>query len=189
MERTYIWEEGEEDFNSMLDFGVNPQVKAVYFDDNILLNGTSLIKFSSICPNLQLLDLNACESISRECIVEVMKIVCKISHLNLAYTGIEKFQINFEVSQLKVLNLSGSRIEDESLSIISKCCTGLLFMDIQNGWYVTTKGASEIIRNCIVLKELNLRNCDLDGDFVCGLIFTRPSLRKLITPSGVDFYY
>jgi F-box/leucine-rich repeat protein 2/20 len=63
-------------------------------------------------------------------------------------------------------------------------------LDIQNCWFVTTKGVKEIIENCIELKELNLKNCSLvDGDFVCGLIFTRPSLRKIITPSGVDFYY
>ena len=189
MERTYIGVEGEEDSNSMSDFVVNCQVKAVYFGDNILLNDASLIKFSSICSGLQLLDLNACEGISGECIVEVMKRCYEIRHLNLAYTGLEKFEINFEVSQLKVLNLSGSRIEDESLSIISKWCTGLLVLDIQNCLYVTTKGVREIIENCIALKELNLRNCRLvDGDFVCGLINTRPSLRKILTPSGVDFY-
>ncbi|KAK2432394.1 F-box/LRR-repeat protein [Trifolium repens] len=190
MERTYIGVEGEEDSNSMSDIVTNLQVKEVYFGDNILLNDASLIKFSSICSSLQLLDLTSCEGISGECIVEVMKICYEIRHLNLAYTGIEKFEINFEVSQLKVLNLSGTRIEDESLSLISKWCSGLLFLDIQNCWFVTTKGVKEIIENCIELKELNLKNCSLvDGDFVCGLIFTRPSLRKIITPSGVDFYY
>ncbi|RHN58486.1 putative leucine-rich repeat domain, L domain-containing protein [Medicago truncatula] len=93
MERTYIGVEGKEDSNSMLDFFVNHQVKAVYVGDNML----------------QLLDFNACEGISGECIIEVKKRCYEIRHLNLAYTGIEKFEINFEVSQLKVLNLSGSK--------------------------------------------------------------------------------
>jgi len=120
MERTYIGVEGEEDSNSMPDCFINRQVKAVYFGDNILLNDASLIKFSSICLSLQLLDLNACEGISGECIGEVMKRCYEIRYLNLAHTGIEKFEINFQVSQLKVLNLSGSRIEDESLSRIEE---------------------------------------------------------------------
>ncbi|XP_024638483.1 F-box/LRR-repeat protein 2 [Medicago truncatula] len=189
MERTYIGVEGEEDSNSMSDFVVNRQVKAVHLGDNILLNDASLIKFTSICAGLQLLDLNACEGITGECVAEVMKRCYVIRHLNIAYTGIEKFEINFEVSQLKVLNLSGARIEDESLSIISKWCSGLMLLDIQNCWYVTAKGVREVIENCIALKELNLRNCSLvDDDFVCGLMHARPSLRKIITPSGVDFY-
>ncbi|CAI8601376.1 unnamed protein product [Vicia faba] len=190
MERTYIGVDGEEDFNSMSDFLINLQMKAVYFGDNILLNDVSLSKFSSVCPSLQFLDLSACEGISEECVVEVMKRCCKIRHLNLAYTGIEKFEINFEISQLEVLNLSGSRIEDETLFIISKFCIGLLFLDIQNCCYITTNGVRKVIENCRGLKALNLKNCRLvDDDFVFTLTFTKPSLRTIITPSGVDVYY
>jgi len=61
--------------------------------------------------------------------------------------------------------------------------------ELKNCLYVTTKGVREAIENSIALKELNLKNCSLvDGDYVCGLIYTRPSLRKIITLSGADFY-
>ncbi|XP_058728857.1 uncharacterized protein LOC131601124 isoform X2 [Vicia villosa] len=189
MERTYIGVDGEQDFNS-ISFLINLQVKEVYFGDNVLLNDASLSQFSSICPYLQFLDLKACEGISQECVVEVMKRCCKLRNLNLAYTGIEKFEINFEVSQLEVLNLSGSSIEDETLFIISKLCIGLLFLDIQDCCYITTKGVREVIENCRGLKELNLKNCRLvDDDFVLMLTLTKPSLRTIITPSGVEVYY
>ncbi|XP_073226632.1 transport inhibitor response 1-like protein Os04g0395600 [Cicer arietinum] len=190
MERTYIGVQGEEDSNSMFNFAINHQVKTVYLGDNILLKDASLIKFSFICPSLQLLDLNACEGISGESIVEVMKRCSEIRHLNLANTIIERFEINFEVSKLGMLNLSGSRIEDEALSIISKWCSGLLLLDIQN-CYVTAKGVREVIENCRALKEVNLKNCSLvDDDFVSELkTFTRSSLRKIITPYGVGVYY
>ena len=123
--------EGEED--SIQDSFVNLEVKKVYLGDNVLLSDASLIKFASVCPSLQLLDLNGCEGVSGEGIVEVLKRCCEIRHLNLAYTGMKVFEMmDFEVSQLEVLKLSGSRIEDEALSIISKRCSGLLLLDIQS---------------------------------------------------------
>ncbi|KAG5008788.1 hypothetical protein AAZX31_07G024800 [Glycine max] len=131
MERTYLGVEGEED--SIQDSFVNLEVKKVYLGDNVLLSDASLIKFASVCPSLQLLDLNGCEGVSGEGIVEVLKRCCEIRHLNLAYTGMKVFEMmDFEVSQLEVLKLSGSRIEDEALSIISKRCSGLLLLDIQS---------------------------------------------------------
>ena len=188
MERTYLGVDGEED--SLQDFVSNPQVKSLYLGDNILLGDASLIKLASICPSLQLLDLNCCGSISGECIAEVFKRCCEIRHLNLAYTGVKVLEIDFEVSQLKVLNLSGSRIDDETLSIISRKCCGLVLLDIQSCSDVTTKGVREVVENCIALRELNLKNCGLVcDDFVASLAYSRPSLRKIITPSGAGVDY
>ncbi|TKY64607.1 F-box/LRR-repeat protein 4 [Spatholobus suberectus] len=187
MERTYLGVEEEED--KMLDSFVNLEVKKLYLGDNVLLSDASLIKFVSICPSLKLLDLTGCEGVSGECIVEVLKRCCDIRHLNLAYTGMKVFEIDFEVSQLEVLNLSGSRIEDEALSIISRRCSGLLVLDIQSCWHVTPKGVGEVVENCRALKELNLKNCWLvSDDFVAWVEFSRPSLRTIITPSDVGAY-
>ncbi|KAK7294037.1 hypothetical protein RJT34_16920 [Clitoria ternatea] len=188
MERTYIGVEGEGDPG--LDFVVNLEVKKVCLGDNVLLNDASLVKFASTCPSLQVLDLNGCEGVSGECVVEILKRCCEIRHLHLAYTGIEVFEIDFEVSQLEVLNLSGSRIEDKALSIISRRCSGLVLLNIQSCWHVTEKGVKEVVENCRALKELNLKNCRLvSDDFVARVGISRPSLRTIITPSGVGDYY
>ncbi|KAK7255171.1 hypothetical protein RIF29_28575 [Crotalaria pallida] len=185
MERTYLGVEGQDEYQSLMDFTLSKnQVKNVYLGDNVLLDDASVIKFASICPSLQLLDLNACEGVSGECIVEVLKRCCEIRHLNLAYTGVKFFEIEFQVSQLEVLNLSGSRIDDEALSVISRKCCGLVLLDIQSCGYITEKGVREIIENCIALRELNLEDCSLLYDDAC-LEFSRPSLRKIITTSGV----
>ncbi|ESW07789.1 hypothetical protein PHAVU_010G159100 [Phaseolus vulgaris] len=187
MERTYLGVEGEED--SMRDFVVNPEVKKVYLGDNVLLSDASLIKFVSICPSLQLLDIIGCEGVSGEGIVEVLKRCSEIRHLNLANTGMKVFEIDFEVSKLEVLNLSGSKIEDEALSMISRRCSGLLLLNIQSCWHVTAKGVVEVVENCRRLKELNLKNCRLvSDDFVAWLEFSKPSLRTVATPSDVDVY-
>ncbi|XP_027344901.1 F-box/LRR-repeat protein 2-like [Abrus precatorius] len=185
MERTYI---GVEDSNSKVDVVINLEVKTIYLGDNVLLSDANVIEFTSICPSLQLLDLKGCEGVSGECVVEVLK-RCEIRHLNMAYTGMRVFDIDFEVCQLKVLNLSGSRIEDEALSMISKRCSGLVLLDIHSCWHVTAKGVREVVENCKALKELNLKNCGLvSDDFVAWVAISRPSLRIIITPSGVGAY-
>ncbi|KAL2338189.1 hypothetical protein Fmac_012635 [Flemingia macrophylla] len=187
MERTYLGVDGEED--SMKNFVVNLKVKKVYLGDNVLLSDANLIKFTSVSPGLQLLDLTGCEGVSGECIVEVLKRCREIRHLNLAYTGMKVFDIDFDVFQLEVLNLSGSRIEDEALSIISRRCSGLILLDIQSCWHVTPKGVKEVVENCRTLKELNLKNCWLVSDeFVAWVEFSRPSLRTIATPSDVGAF-
>lgn len=188
MERTYLGVEGEED--SMRDFSVNHEVKKVFLGDNVLLSDASLVKFVSICPSLQLLDLIGCEGVSGKGVVEVLKRCSEIRHLNLANTGMKVFDIDFEVSNLKVLKLSGSNIEDETLSVISRRCDGLLLLDIQSCWRVTAKGVREVVENCKTLKELNLKNCRLvSDDFVAWLEFSKPSLRIIVTPTDVGAYY
>ncbi|CAJ1951367.1 unnamed protein product [Sphenostylis stenocarpa] len=187
MERTYLGVGGEED--SRNNFVVNLEVKKVYLGDNVLLSDASLIKFVCICPSLQLLDLTGCDGVSGEGIVEVLKRCSEIRHLSLVNTGMKVFEIDFEVSNLEVLNLSGSRIEDEALSVISRRCSGLLLLDIQSCWHVTPKGVREVVENCRTLKELNLKNCKMvSDDFVAWLEFTKPSLRTIVTPSEVDDY-
>ncbi|MED6208207.1 hypothetical protein PIB30_042941 [Stylosanthes scabra] len=186
MDRTYLGEEGEDSDSSHVPVQ-NTQVKRLYLGHNILLGDQSLMKMASICPNVELLDLNSCGSISGECIVEVLRKCQKIKQLGLANTGVKLLKMDFEVLQLKVLNLSGSRIDDEALCIISKWCCGLVVLDIQGCSYVTTKGVKEVVESCMELRELNLKNCGFVSDsFVASLDLLRPSLRRIITNSYVD---
>ncbi|QHO32980.1 F-box protein At-B-like isoform X1 [Arachis hypogaea] len=185
MDRTYLGEVGEDSDSSLVPVQ-NTQVKSLYLGQNILLGDQSLMKMASICPNVELLDLNSCGSISGECVVDVLRKCREIRHLGLANTGVKLLKMDFKVLQLKVLNLSGSRINDEALSIISKCCCGLVVLDIQGCNNVTTKGVKEVVESCMELRELNLKNCDFVNDnFVASLELIRPSLRRIITNSYV----
>ncbi|MCI02892.1 F-box/LRR-repeat protein, partial [Trifolium medium] len=55
-----------EKFDSLIDFGVYPQLKSLYLARNLWLSDESIIMFASTFPNLQLLDLKSCKSISEE---------------------------------------------------------------------------------------------------------------------------
>ncbi|KAL1340377.1 hypothetical protein HN51_026773 [Arachis hypogaea] len=194
MERTYLGVKADEekDKDPSLDLVPNPQVKSLYLGHNILLDDETLFKIASICPNLELLDLNSCSSISEEGIAEVLKKCSEIRHLNLAYTEVKLLTIDSQVSQMKALNLSGSRIGDETLSVISKWFCGLVALEIQNCSDVTTKGVREVVESCMGLRELNLKNCDLVSDeYIATLEFSKPSLRKIIkhlAGIAVDYY-
>ncbi|KEH25251.1 RNI superfamily protein, putative [Medicago truncatula] len=103
MKRTSIGKESVGHSNSLVEFGVYPQLKSLYLDYNTSLSDEIIILFASIFPNLQLLDLTGCQQIS-EGICQVLQKCCKLKHLDLAYCKKVKLHgMNFEVPKLKQL--------------------------------------------------------------------------------------
>ena len=172
--------------NSLMDFVASPQLKLKYLhmSSNFWLRNEHFKMFSSIFPNLQLLDLSLCYYISIEGICEVLKRCCTIRHLNLTcYFGVKLCQMNFEAPKLEVLNLSQIGVDEDALYVISKSCPNLLQLDLEHCRYVTDKGLKHVVGNCTQLRELNLRYCcDVHRDVLASLILSRPSLWKLTTP-------
>ncbi|PNX77986.1 F-box/LRR-repeat protein, partial [Trifolium pratense] len=126
--------------HSLRNFGVYPQLKSLYLGYNSWLSDEIITMFASIFPNLQLLDLNTCNRIS-EGICEVLRKCCKIRHLNLAYCcEVKLLGMNFVVPNLEVLNLICTKVDDETLYVISKNCPGLLQLFLRNCSGVTEKG-------------------------------------------------
>ncbi|CAJ2665943.1 unnamed protein product [Trifolium pratense] len=126
--------------DSLVEFGVYPQLKSLYLGQNSWLSDEIITMFASIFPNLQLLDLNTCNRIS-EGICEVLQKCCKIRHLNLAYCcEVKLLGMNFVVPNLEVLNLICTKVDDETLYVISKNCPGLLQLFLRNCSGVTEKG-------------------------------------------------
>lgn len=86
------------------------------------------------------------------------------------------------------MNLSKTRVDDDTLYVISKSCPKLLQLDLAHCHYVTDKGLNHVVENCTQPRELNLRNCDnVHRDVLASLILSRPSLRKLTIPYRDDF--
>ncbi|GAU35725.1 hypothetical protein TSUD_259000 [Trifolium subterraneum] len=178
-----------ENSNSLMDCVVNHQLKSLRLGFNPRLRDEDINMFASIFSNLQLLDLRFCKNISEECIGQVLSRCYKIRHLNLCCcTGVNLHRLNFEFVKLEVLNLSCTSIDDEALYMILKNCCGLLQLFLQNCKHITDKGVMHVIKYCTQLKEINLRDCHkVAADVVVSMVFLRPSLRKITSPSYSNF--
>jgi len=158
MENTAIGKESVE--NS----GVYPQLKSLFLGKNYCLRDEKIIMLASFFPNLQLLDLNTCTKISKG-ICQVLRRYDKIKHLNLAEcSSVKQLEINFEIPQLEVLNLSYTNVDDETLYAISRNCWGLLKLLLRKCKRVTKKGVKHVVENCTQLIEIYLGDLDLDLD-------------------------
>ncbi|KEH28629.1 putative leucine-rich repeat domain, L domain-containing protein [Medicago truncatula] len=150
---------------------------------------TALILIVDCFPNLEHLALNDCDDISEEGIDHVLRRCCKMTHLDLFGCSNLKMMILFEVPQLKVLNLSMTRVNDDALFVISKNCRGILKLLLENCHDVTEKGVRHVVENCAQLQKINLRNCSIivNSDVLVSLILSRPSLKNVTTPDHYRF--
>ncbi|XP_058728854.1 uncharacterized protein LOC131601124 isoform X1 [Vicia villosa] len=184
MEYTCIGEVGEENYNTLISFFVNPQLKSLRLAHTRWLRDEHIYMIASVLPNLQLLDLSSCCCISEKGTAHVLREGSKIRYLNLTNClGVEMLRMNFKVSSLEVLNLSECGIDDTSLYAISKSCSGLLQLDLGRCFYVTEKGVRQVVESCTQLREINLQDCcKVAADVVDSMVFIRPSLRKVTAP-------
>ncbi|KAK7253148.1 hypothetical protein RIF29_37618 [Crotalaria pallida] len=190
---TSIGEEGnekKEDRCSMDCVAKNSQVKSLYLGSNPMLTDQTIKMFASICPNLELLDLNnihlrtACSRDLSKGVVEVLKTCPKMRHLILAHhSDLKLFGMNFQVPRLEVLDLSGSGIDDSSLLIIARRSCGLLRLNLTNCSNITTKGVRRAIKKCRILREINLLSChNVAAGVIAWMVYARPSLRRIVAP-------
>jgi len=167
-----------------------PQLKSLRLARYSWLRDENIKMFTSVFPNLQMLDLNECDDISEEGIFHVLRRCGNIRHLNLAHCfRVKLIGLNFEVPNLEVLNLSYTSVDDETLYVISKNCRGLLKLVLKHCHNVTQKGVKHVIENCTKLREINLWFCDIvHASIVDNMVFSRPSLRKIVVPSSLYSY-
>jgi len=154
MKRTNIGKESVGHSNSLVEFGVYPQLKSLYLDYNSSLSDEIIILFASIFPNLQLLYLTGCHQIS-EGICHVLWKCCKLKHLKLASCKKVKLHgMNFKVPKLEVLDLSNTSVDDETLYVISKYCCGLLQLFLYDCDNVTQEGVKHVLEKCTQLRKI-----------------------------------
>lgn len=182
MERTDLGTEGlKEDY--LNDFVVHSQVKRLYLGSNFKLKDEDVKRFVSMCPNLELLDINTCWNITKG-VFEALRDCRKITHLSLAdCAAVSGFEIGFELPKLEVMNLSQSRIDDEALSIVSKTCCGLTHLELQNCFNVTSNGVRNVVEKSSRLREINLKHCNkVCADIIPWMVSSSSSLRKIMAP-------
>ncbi|KAK2445973.1 F-box/LRR-repeat protein [Trifolium repens] len=163
---------------------VYPQLQSLCLATNYSLKDENIIMFASLFPNLQLLDLTFCYQITEQGIAQVLRRCCKIRHLDLgSCSPLKSLGINFEVPNLKVLNLRHTGLDDEALYAISKSCRGLLQLSLQHCKDITDKGVMHVVENCTKLREIDLDGCrNVHAKVVASIVFLRPSLRKIVAP-------
>lgn len=186
MEYSYKREQSVDNSNSLMM--VSPQLESLCLAGNPWLTDESIVMFSSVFPNLQLLDLSFCDQIS-EGICEVLKRCCKIRYLNLfCCSKVKLLGMNFEAPKLEVLDLSYTRVDNAELHVISKSCRGLLQLSLQNCYSVSNMGVKYVVANCKQLREINLRYCHrVHPMLVDSMILSRPTLKKIIVPTLYRF--
>jgi len=160
-----------------------PQFKSLGLSNNFRLQDENLILFASIFPNLQL-NLNRCSRITDQCVAQLLRRCCKIRHLNLTNCkSFKSLQIDFEVPNLEVLDLTHTRVHDQTLYAIAKTCRGLLKLSLQLCTNVTEKGVMHVVKNCTKLREINLDDCSgVHANVVASMVVLSPSLRKIAAP-------
>lgn len=181
MERTNL---GVEEF--VVDFRINPRVKSLNLAGNESLSDECIKKIALCCPNLQELKISNCPTVTEEGIREVLRNCGEISSLEMnRCLGIKCLDIDFELSKLEILRAEGPAMDDEALAMIAKKCHGLLQLDLEGCLNVTAKGVNDVVQNCERLREINLKWCDnVKVDIIAHMVFSRPSLRKIIPPCG-----
>jgi hypothetical protein len=169
-----------ENFNSLF---VSPQLKSLRFVCDCWLTKET-IKVFTLFPNLVRLDLRRCGGMSEELMCQILRMCCKLRHLNLSHCSkVNVSEMNFKVPKLEVLNLSSTEVFDETLHVLSKSCCGLLQLILEFCCNVTERGVNHVVENCTQLRMINLRNCfNLDGGVAALRLLSRPSLIKIIDP-------
>jgi hypothetical protein len=177
-----------ENHDYLMDFGVHPQLKSLDLSYNPWLSDESITMLASVFPDLHLLDFQDCENITEHGILQVLRRCHKISHLNVSFClwSLPRI-INFEVPNLKMLDLSCTTVNDETLYAISKSCRGLLQLLLRDCDECTYMGVKYVLENCTRLKEIDLKRCRNVHTDVASMLFLRPSLRKITAPP--DFHF
>ncbi|KAI8551354.1 hypothetical protein RHMOL_Rhmol06G0179500 [Rhododendron molle] len=164
----------------------NPRIKSLNLKYNQNLSDECLAKLASVCPSLEVLDVSCCKGITEKGIANFLKSGSKIRKLHIVECrGIKNIGNGFELSELDFIGAAKSGINDDGLVVIGNRCHGLLNLDLDGCLGVTTVGLKEILTNCERLRKINLTGCpNLCAETVDWMVFSRPSLRKIILPSS-----
>ncbi|CAJ2669217.1 unnamed protein product [Trifolium pratense] len=158
--------------------------------------------FAVLCVflgNLVSINVSGCRKMSNSALFAILRNSPLLSEIRMESTGIGIGSIPWLdlviYHQLKSLHLAHnsylrdeviylySRINDEVLYAISNFCPQLQQLDLERCYGITEKGVRLLVEKCTHLREINLRYCcELSTNFVAWMIFSRPSLRKIMAP-------
>ncbi|CAO2817973.1 unnamed protein product [Amaranthus hypochondriacus] len=164
----------------------NTQIRTLNLSSNKQLSNECLEKIADSCPSLEQLDVSDCPCITRKGIGEIVRNCTGLRHLQInGCAAIKSLGVDAKLRKLEVLRASVSGLNDDGLIMIARKCPALLNLDIMGCSAVSSNGVKEIVYHCRRLKEINLNFCrDMGRDIVAWMVFSRPSLRKIVPPHG-----
>ncbi|XP_045795516.1 uncharacterized protein LOC123890015 [Trifolium pratense] len=121
--------------SGLLAFSITSTLNSFTCSHTNFLHSSHMFLVGNCFPELQRIDLSHCKDIYPDSLHLLLK-GCRenITHLNLTDCSIftEDIIMNFQVPKLKVLNLSSSSVDDKTLYVITKSCTGIwkLYLNI-----------------------------------------------------------
>ncbi|KAM7254136.1 hypothetical protein ACFE04_031818 [Oxalis oulophora] len=168
------------------EFSPSRQVKHLNLANNNNLSDEPLKKIAISCPNIEILDLSLCVSLTGEGIVDALQNLPKVRHLSVNWIRtIDSFKMELDLPNMEIVQAKGTWLVDDALLELSKRCPRLLHLDLQACSRVTADGVRGVVENCKILREINLKACDIViDDIIAWMVFARPSLRKIIPSSG-----
>ncbi|KAG0300286.1 hypothetical protein BGZ98_009305 [Dissophora globulifera] len=106
-------------------------------NENMYITSDLIRTMKASCPRLYALDVGSCKQIDRET-------------FSTLFTSI---------TQLTVINLSGTRVADEELLLLAENCKSVSRLDIQYCTMITSKGLHQFLSNC----GTSLRHLEASG--------------------------
>jgi len=93
-------------------------------------------------------------------------------------------KIELNSLQIEQMSLEGQRfLTDTGLGTIATKCKNLKMLNLSQCSNITCKGLSDLLGNCLDLNSLDLRNCNLAGDYL-ELLNKHASLSVVVLPNG-----
>lgn len=184
MKETGLGNEDDSVMGFVKDPHPNLNIKSLKLSGNSHLNDECLLKITSVCPNLNLLDVSSCSGVTFS-LGEILRKCPKIRHLNIQECGgIMNIGLKNEPLKLKKLYMARSGVNDDGLVGITVRCNELEEINLEGCQHVTTNAVKYMIKNCKKLREVNLMGCpNLHVFIVDWIVHSRPSLRKLVPSS------
>lgn len=162
----------------------NLRIRAVNLASNRCLDDDSLLNVAMMCPNMEILDVTSCASLTEAGIISALEVFNQIRNLQLNNCpGIKHIGEGMELPNLEVISAAGSALNDEGLAMIGSRCPRLLGINLENCKGVTAEGLHAMVKNCRLLREINLKKCpQVSINSLNSLVFSSSSLRTVIPP-------
>ncbi|XP_070026612.1 uncharacterized protein [Nicotiana sylvestris] len=138
----------------------NPRIRSVNLRYNWYLDDGTLTKVALMCPNMEILDVSTCLSLTEAGIASVLEVCNQIRNLQFESCPLIKhIGEGAELPNVEVVSAATSAINDEGLALIGSRCSRLLKLNLTFCEGVTADGIQAMVTNCRSLRGIQLKMC------------------------------